>query len=146
MRNQSEGLAESDEITRFDELESCLFEVMFSPTPRDLFLQELATCPGGATPDAAEATPEEQQAVIECARGIFQGDDLPDEILTGMAACLGVELDALASVTDNDALITCGVEVIAAPPPVQEDAAVEEFTEESATSPPVPTSVVVGEG
>ena len=29
---QSEGLAESDEITRFDELESCLFEVMFPPT------------------------------------------------------------------------------------------------------------------
>ncbi|MFA9564912.1 MAG: hypothetical protein ACERLM_09445 [Acidimicrobiales bacterium] len=62
-----------------------------------------------------------------------------------MAACLGVEPDALASVTDNDALITCGVEVIAAPP-VQEDAAFEEFTEESATSPQVPTSIEIGEG
>jgi hypothetical protein len=43
-----------------------------------------------------------------------------------MAACLGVDPDALASVTDNDALITCGVEVIAGPPPVREDAAVGE--------------------
>jgi len=30
---QSEGLAESDEITRFDELESCLLEVMFPRRP-----------------------------------------------------------------------------------------------------------------
>lgn len=59
--------------------------------------------------------------MIDCARTVFEGDNLPEEILTGMAACLGVEPDALASVTDNQALIACGVEVIAGPPPDQED-------------------------
>ena len=116
-----DGPAGSDEIMRFRELEECLFEIMFPTTPRDLFLRELAACPGGASPDVAEATPEEQQALIECARVIFQGDNLPEEILTGMATCLGVEPDALASVTDDQALIACGVEVIASPPPDQED-------------------------
>ena len=103
------------------EFEGCITDILYPPTPRDLFLRELATCPGGADPGAAEATPEEQEALIDCARAVFEGDNLPEEILTGMAACLGVEPDALASVTDNQALIACGVEVIAGPPPDQED-------------------------
>ena len=103
------------------EFEGCISDILYPPTPRDLFLRELATCPGGADPGAAEATPEEQEALVDCARAVFEGDNLPEEILTGMATCLGVESDALASFTDNQALIACGVEVIAGPPPDQQD-------------------------
>ncbi len=147
------------------ELEGCILDVLYPPTPRDLFVQELMTCPGGGNPGVAEATAEEQQALVDCARALFEGDNVPEEILTGMAECLGVEPAALPSVTDAQALVTCGVEVIVGPsgavdvveaPPADEQTpegvdvddtiVVGDSNEEPATPAPVPTSIEVGEG
>ncbi len=140
------GEGSGDELERSWELEGCIAEILYPPTPRDLFLQELATCPGGTNPQVAEMTPEEQGALVECARGIFEGGTVPDEILTGLATCLGVEPDALPAVTDAQALVTCGVEVIAGPQAVQEDGVDQTIViDPSATSLPVPTSIEAGQ-
>jgi hypothetical protein len=57
-----------------------------------------------------------------------------------MAACLGVELDALPSITDPQALIDCGIEVLAGAAPMPDD------PPDVAETIVFPTTVVVSEG
>ncbi len=134
----------ADPMEEYWAIEGCVGQVLFPPTPQDLLIQELLACPGAESGvGAVDASPQDQQALIDCATALFENGTAPQEVIDAVAECVGVEPEALASVTDNQVLISCGVQVLSGSVPAEEETTVGTIFE--APEPPVVPTTVVGQ-